>query len=406
MLEKSFGLYFYLKQSKNEKNAARYVYMRITVDGKSTELSTKRLWYQEKWNGSAGRATGNKEDARNLNSYLEVLAAKVYQAKKKLIEADKEISAETLKKVLLGTDEEKRMILEIFQYHNDQVATLVGHEYAPGTHQRFQTTLDHTRSFIKWKYGVADLEIKDLNFDFISEYSFWLKSVRRCSHNTTVKYLATFKKIVISCIQRGWLLRDPFAGFKLAKKEIPRESLTHEELLKIIDKKIGVERVAQVRDIFVFCCYTGLAYIDVKQLRRSEVATGIDGERWIFTSRQKTDSPTRLPLLPKAVEIMERYEHCPKCSADGSVLPVLSNQKMNSYLKEVADLCGIGKSLTFHIARHTFATTVTLSNGVPIETVSKMLGHKSLKQTQHYAKILDIKVSSDMQLLKSRLSEL
>lgn len=157
-----------------------------------------------------------------------------------------------------------------------------------------------------------------------------------------------------------------------------------------------------MRDIFIFCCYTGLAYVDVLQLTRSEIATGIDGEKWIYTSRQKTDTSTRIPLLPPALEILERYKDHPQCIHEERLLPVLSNQKMNSYLKEIADQCGITKKMTMHTARHTFATTVTLTNGVPIETVSKMLGHRNLKTTQHYAKILDKKVSEDMGVLRAK----
>jgi integrase len=189
----------------------------------------------------------------------------------------------------------------------------------------------------------------------------------------------------------------------MTKKEVTKEHLTQIELAKLESKDLKIERISQVRDIFLFSCYTGLAYTDTKNLRRSQIIIGIDGERWISTNRQKTDAPTRLPLLPKAVEIMEKYGNHPQCCSIGTLLPVLSNQKMNAYLKEIADLCGISKTLTYHTARHTFATTVTLSNGVPLETVSKMLGHSSLKQTQHYAKILDIKVSADMEMLKRKL---
>jgi integrase len=179
--------------------------------------------------------------------------------------------------------------------------------------------------------------------------------------------------------------------------------LTDKELLLIYSKIFTTERLNYVKDIFLFCCYTGLAYIDVKKLKRAEITTGTDGEWWIFTRRQKTETVSKIPLLPVALKIVEKYANNAECSQHGSVLPVLSNQKMNAYLKEIADVCGISKNLTFHIARHTFATTVTLSNGVPIETVSKMLGHKSLKQTQHYAKILDLKISEDMQLLRDKL---
>jgi site-specific recombinase XerD len=313
---------------------------------------------------------------------------------------NKEVTAENIKNTLLGKTEEKKFILEIFQKHNEQLEALVGKDFAPGTLERYKTSLQHTRSFIQWKFGKDDIDIQSLNYEFITDYEFWLKTVRNCAHNTTVKYLANFKKIVLSCVKKGWLVRDPFMGYKMVKKEVLREVLDKSELDAIHSKIFCIERLNQVRDIFLFCCYTGLAYIDVKNLRRDQIKVGIDGEQWIFSQRQKTESPTRLPLLPQALEIIDAYENHPQCSNKGLLLPVMSNQKMNAYLKEIADVCGIHKTLTFHIARHTFATTITLGNGVPIETVSKMLGHKSLKQTQHYAKILDLKVSHDMAKLR------
>lgn len=403
MLEKSFGLLFFLKQPKNNNGGMRYVYVRITVDGVSRELSTKRLWEPDRWNASSGRAAGSKEDARSLNAFLDSLHTKILHAKKALIDSDKEVTAEALKNQLLGKEESKKMILEVFREHNQRVKALVGKEFAAGTLQRYKTSLEHTRSFIQWKYGLEDMDIQLLDYEFISSYAFWLKTIRNCGHNSTVKYLAIFKKVVLICIKNGWLHRDPFIQFKMVKKEVNRVVLTTQELQKVADKKFAIERLNHVRDIFLFSCYTGLAYIDVKQLKRSQIITGIDGEQWIITSRQKTDSATRLPLLPVALDLVQKYESHPLCSESGAVLPVLSNQKMNAYLKEIADTCGIDKPLTFHIARHTFATTVTLGNGVPIETVSKMLGHKSLKQTQHYAKILDNKISLDMQILRSKL---
>jgi integrase len=217
-----------------------------------------------------------------------------------------------------------------------------------------------------------------------------------------MKYLANFKKVVLICVKKGWIHKDPFQGFKLAKREVERPFLTESELREISSKQFATERHNYVKDIFLFSCYTGLAYADVKKLNRIEIAVGVDGEQWIFTKRQKTETATRVPLLPEALQILNRYEDHPQCINEGKILPVLSNQKMNAYLKEIADVCGINKNLTFHIARHTFATTVTLSNGVPMETVSKMLGHKNLRTTQHYAKILDKKVSEDMLALRNK----
>ncbi len=295
------------------------------------------------------------------------------------------------------------MLLEIFQYHNDQVKALVGKEYSKGTLTKFNTVLNHTRAFLQWKYKLDDIDIRKLDYEFITELEFWYKSVQHCDHNTTMKYIACVKKMVIRALRSGWLQHDPFMGFNLALREVEREALTAEELEHMAAKLFVTDRLTQVRDIFLFSCYTGLAYSDVQKLRRSEISTGIDGGKWIFTRRQKTDTASRIPILPMAEAILLRYADHPQCKAKDRVLPILSNQKMNAYLKEIADCCGITKRLTFHIARHTFATTITLSNGVPIETVSKMLGHRNLKTTQHYAKILDRKVSQDMQALKEKL---
>ena len=404
MLEKSFGLNFFLKQPKNQKIKERYIYFRITVDGISRECSTKRSWDLDRWNQSSGRAIGTKEDARSLNNYLDTLTSKVYQAKIVLLDAYKAITAESLQSIVFGDGNDKKMLLEIFKHHNEQMKELVGTEYAPGTLERFKTAYDHVKNFLWFKYELEDIDIQKLDYEFVLEYSFWLKTTRKCGHNSAVKYITNLKKIVLQCIRKGWLKGDPFIDFKTTKKEVHRVAITPDELQTLLNKNLHCERLELVRDIFVFSCYTGLAYIDVSKLRRSQIICGIDKEQWIITNRQKTDTPTRLPILPAAMEIINKYSDHPVCIKNNLVLPVLSNQKVNAYLKEIADLCGLNKNLTFHIARHTFATTITLGNGVPIETVSKMLGHKSLKQTQLYAKILDLKISSDMKNLKEKLA--
>lgn len=215
-----------------------------------------------------------------------------------------------------------------------------------------------------------------------------------------MKYLINFKKVVLIGVKNGWISKDPFIGYKMSREAVNRNALTEKELLTIAGKDFKNPRLNQVRDIFVFCCYTGLAYVDVNKLNRKDIIEGYRGEKWLVISRQKTDSQSRIPILPVALEILMRYADHPQCATNGQLLPVLSNQKMNAYLKEIADLCLIEKPITFHLARHTFATTVTLTNGVPIESVSKMLGHNSIKTTQIYAKIVDRKISEDMNLLK------
>jgi integrase len=228
-----------------------------------------------------------------------------------------------------------------------------------------------------------------------------LKGVKKVGHNATMKYLANLKKIVLICVKNDIIAKDPFFAFKFAKHEVDRIALTEHELRTVANKVFEIPRLEQVRDIFLFCCYTGLAYADVAKLSKMDIIEGRSGEMWINIKRQKTDSASRIPLLPPALKLLKKYESQLE-RLDKHLLPVLSNQKMNAYLKEIGDVCGIVKPITFHLARHTFATTVTLSNGVPIETVSRMLGHRSLKTTQLYAKVLDKKVSDDMQ----RLSEI
>ncbi|MCF0039676.1 site-specific integrase [Dyadobacter fanqingshengii] len=403
MLTKSFTLLFYLKKRNNYVKGELPIYMRLTVDGQRIEISTKRECEPEKWNSSAGRKNGTKEDAKLLNAYLDTLQSKVYDVHRQLIESGRAITAESVKNILVGTSVKPKMILEIFQEHNDKMSKLVGTDFAPGTLERYKTSFEHTKEFIKYKYRSADLEIEKLDYDFIADYEFWMKAIRKCSHNTTMKYLSNFKKISLLCIKRGWLARDPFHAYKMTKHEVDRQALTGPELQAITNRDFGQGRLAQVCDIFLFCCYTGLAYADVFKLKRSEIIDGSDGEKWIVIKRQKTDSPSRIPLLPQALFIISAYNEHPQCIAQDRLLPVLSNQKMNSYLKEISDLCGIKKQITFHLARHTFATTVTLTNGVPIESVSKMLGHRNIKTTQLYAKIVDKKISDDMRRLKEVL---
>jgi site-specific recombinase XerD len=407
MIMKRFGLPFYLKKPRGYLSGEPPIYMRITVDGTVAELSIQRVCDPADWNSKIYRAMGKREQVRALNAYLDTLQAKVYEAKLQLIQSGNPLTAENVKNLVLGREiavaERPRMILEIFDYHNQQMASLVGREFAAGTLERYQTSLKHTRAFLQWKFKVIDLDIRQLDFEFIADYEFWLKSVRRCDHNTTMKYLSNFRKIVNRCIQNGWLLRDPFTGFKMTKREVERQALTQEQLDTISGKIFVSEMLNQVRDIFLFCCYTGLAYANIKKLCRSEIITGIDGEKWIYTRRQKKDISSHIPILPPAMDLIQGYTDHSQALIKERVFPVPSNQKMNAYLKEIADVSGIPQNLTFHIARHTFATTITLSNGVPIETVSKMLGHRSLKTTQHYAKILDRKISQDMLVLKSKL---
>ena len=401
-MKTTFSLLFYLKKPKNYEDGPMPIYLRITVNGKRAETTSGRECQPANWNGKTGRLRGTKEEIKTLNAYLDNLQSQVYEAHKALTESGASITADLIKNKLLGKSEKAKMIIAIFKEHNKKVAALVGNEYAAGTLTRYETSLKHTQSFMEWKYQVSDIDIKEIDHDFISNYEFYLRSEKKCANNSAVKYIKNFKKIIRICLASGWLDKDPFLNYKAKVKQVDRVFLNSEEIQAITEKEFETDRLKQVRDIFLFSCFTVLAYADVQKLKRTEIVKGSDGEMWIVTKRLKTDTPTRVPLLPSALLILDKYSNDPICTIKGKALPVSTNQKMNTYLKEIAGVCGINKELTYHTARHTFATTVTLSNGVPIESVSKMLGHTNIKTTQHYAKILDLKVSKDMAMLKEK----
>jgi site-specific recombinase XerD len=399
------SILFYAKRAKTNVNGLVPIYSRITVNGKRIELTTGRFVEFSKWSAEAGKMKGTTDESRSINSQLDILKLKIIDAQMELVHKNIPVTYESLKLKLTGSAERPRMLVPIFRDHNNKIKELIGREYAAGTLERYTTSLKHTIEFLEWKFKISDIDIKQIDHAFITDYEFYLRSVRNCSNNTAVKYIKNFNKIIKICLANDWLDKNPFNNYKSKIKEVERDFLSEEELQSILNKDFKTDRLSLVRDIFIFSCFTGLAYIDVKNLTKSHIGIGIDGERWIYTHRQKTESASKIPILPITQMIIDKYENHPQSNNQAVLLPILSNQKMNSYLKEIAAICEIEKELTFHIARHTFATTVTLTNGVPIESVSKMLGHKNIKTTQHYAKILDKKVSDDMAILKQKFAE-
>lgn len=393
---------FYLKKSRVDSQGRAMIYLRITVNGRRAEMSTWRKVRPHKWSPSTMRVEGFSPEVSQLNRYLSRMRTEVYEQADKLREQGLPITAVALRDAYLGKDVKYKMLLDIFQEHNDQVDNLVGQDFAAGTAERYRTAKSHLAEYIQHDYRKKDIPVKQVDHAFITGFEYYLKTRRKCSHNSAIKYVVNFKKIIRIAYANDWITKDPFANWKVRLKNVEREFLTSEELQQMMDTPFATDRLEHVRDIFVFCCFTGLAYADVKKLTHDDFVTGIDGELWINTKRTKTKTKSNIPVLPTPMTILEKYEDSPYLIND-KVLPVLTNQKMNAYLKEIAHLSGIKKNLTTHLARHTFATTVTLSNGVSIESVSKMLGHKSLRTTQHYAKILDRKVSEAMQLLRKKL---
>lgn len=379
------------------------IYCRITANSARAEFSIKKYVEERLWDN--GKVKGNSEEARTINSYIKQIEAKIFEHYREMLAKNKLINPEALKNAYLGLSEKEHSLMTLIEYHNTEFKEII--EW--GTMKNYMTTQKYVQMFLKQKLRTSDIYLSELNYKFIFDFEMFIKSHqpldhhKPCGQNTVMKHIERLRKMINIAIRNEWLQRDPFAKFKPTFTKSERGFLTTEELSTIENKEFSIVRLKQVKDLFVFSCYTGLAYIDVMNLTPNNLSKGMDGNFWLNTSRQKTDNSVRVPLLPQALEIIEKYKGHPKALADGTLFPGISNQKLNTYLKEIADVCGIEKNLTFHLARHTFATTVTLTNGVPMETVSKLLGHSSIRTTQIYAKVVEKKVSEDMELLKSKL---
>jgi len=396
-------LFFIRKEKKNSKGKVP-IYMRITINGKHSEISTKQWIEAERWN-SAGAVKGNKSDADSINKTIESLRSKAWSIYMQLQDRYQYVTAEMLKEHFNKQNVERKKLCEIFHEHNQKVNALIGIDYAKSTAKRFETTLNHVHEFLKYKFKKEDIELIQLQYNFIEDFEQYLKTVKNCNHNSALKYVKLVRKVVNIAVKNDWLIKDPFAKYKAKFKDVERGFLSEEELNLLINKEITNERLSIVKDIFIFQCFTSLSDIDIKNLDISKIQVDEKGEKWIISKREKTGTDSNIPLLPIPLQLIEKYQSRPDSEIRKTIFPFRSNQKMNAYLKEIATICGINKKLTTHIARHTFATTVTLLNDVPIESVSKMMGHKNIRTTQIYGKIVDQKVGNDMRKLKTKLYE-
>ncbi len=401
----TFGISFFIKKYRSTDGKSP-IYARITVNGKRVDLSIKRKVEFERWDENRGTVKGNRQDIKMLNAYLEQVRNHLYECHQQLERERKLITAEAIKSRYLGQDERGKTLKELVEYHNEEMKD----ELAWGTQKNYFTTQRYVYEFLQKKRKTSDIYLDELNYKFIKDFvKYILKRQpdghqRPCTQNGAMKHAERLRKMVNLAIKEEWLEKDPFVKFKRKFEKKERGFLTPKELQRIEEKEFRIERLDQTRDIFIFSCYTGLSYAEVYDLIPDHIVTGLDGKLWIHGQRKKSKEFFKVPLLPKAKVIVEKYRNHPLAQANGKVLPVFTNQKTNAYLKEIAFLCEVRKNLTFHLARHTFATTVTLSNGVPIESVSKMLGHTSLRTTQVYAKVVEQKLSNDMDQLEARLS--
>ena len=400
-MRSTFKVSFFLKRNAKKTNGKAPIIVRITLDGKIAQFSCKLEISPIIWSVPLGKATGRNAESVSINATLEEIKASIHKHYHHLQVRESIISAEQLKNAFLGHDEDHETLLQLFSRHNEDFQKLVGVCKSNSTYHKYELAQRRIEEFMRLRYNISDIAFHDLSLMFINDYELYLRTHCKLSNNVAAKMIQYLKKIVTTARNSGLIQKDPFASHNIKINRVDRGYLDKQELEKIHKKEISFKRLEQVRDIFIFCCYTGLSYIDVRALTKANIRIAFDENLWIMTKRHKTDNPVHVRLLDIPKMIIEKYvDKMP----DDRVLPVMSNQKMNSYLKELADICGIEKNITFHMARHTFATTIGLANGVPIESISKMLGHTNIKTTQIYARITDNKLSSDMEQLAGRLN--
>ena len=406
MIHVNFSIRFLVKALKSDPNKS-FLYLRLSLRKEKKEIALKIKVNPELWNQQQQCMDGKSESSKVINNEIEMIKTRLRKIYNDLRFQNGEAKMDEVLNVYLGNNRlhGKHSLLEIFDIHNKRAAALEGKGYAHNTIVRFNTTRDHVANFLKVTYKQNDIDLSKLNFQFIEEVHNYFVVSKKCCHNTSVKYIRIIKKIIKLAIQYEWLDKDPFINFKQSLDEVPRGHLSEREL-DLLEELILVKYKDQrVRDLFIFCCYTGLSYCDAASLRQDQIVVYPDGELWINIHRKKTGGKTHIPLLDKALAILEKYKNDPECDVKGTVLPFVSNANMNTTLKILAKMAGIKKNISMHLARHTFATTITLNNDVPLETVSQLLGHRSLRTSSIYAKVLDKKTDKDMKLLKEKLNK-
>ena len=391
-----FSVLIWADKRKTDSQGMVPLYARITYLSKRCEISIGRKVDPKKWDAETGYLRGNGADVKDVNTQIIEATNEIRRAFDDLKRTEDFITAEKIKQKYTGEGTIHRMLLEVFDEHNNKLEKLLDKDFVRATLTKYKTVRKKTAEYIQFRYKKPDLYLEAIDYSFVTGLEMYLKTEDKIEHNTAMRYIKNLKKIINLAVNNQWMSHNPFNLFKCTYNKVNRVELEWEEINQLAAYHFKVKRLAEVRDTFLFCCYTGYAFVDVDKLTPQHVVTGADGVTWIKTTRTKTAIEANVPLIPQAIEIIERYKDHDARIVENRLLPVKSNQKMNAYLKEIGDLAGIEKVLTTHIARHTFATTVTLENDVPLETVSKMLGHTKLTTTQIYAKMKDKKVNRDM----------
>ena len=395
-MKKQLFVSFLARKALTKKTGMVPLYCRVRYNDTTVQFYTQIDILYINWDSKRTRVSGNSKKALNLK--LETIRVDIIEKYNALVKTNIIITAKTIIDYYKNNTLIMNSIINVFKQHNENMKSLIGIQYSYGSYKNYKTTIKRLKNYITKKYNANDISLTQIDYNFIYNFSQFLLLHTECNHNGMMKHIQRFKKITNFCIKNNYITKDPFIGFKISFKKSNRVYINKDELETLKNITLN-NNLNKVRDVFLFSCYTGLSYIDLYNLSLKNIIKGYDGLQWIFVKRQKTDIPSNLPILPYAFSILKKYK---KEKNINRIFPMISNQKTNKALKEIAHLCNFNKKLTFHSARHTFATTVTLTNGVPIETVSKMLGHNNIKTTQIYARVIDSKVSQDMLILRQK----
>lgn len=393
------SILFLLRRNKiNVKNECP-IECRITLDKQRKPFSTGIFIDPKSWSSDKQKAFPSNSKNKQINTQLSLIKQDINQAFLFLQVQDKNFSVEDIYRQYKGeTIKEEKSIMEIFNLHIAKQEKLIGITTTKVSVAKFYQTKKHVKNFIWWKFRKQDFLLAEMKMSFITEFEYYLKAEKKFEQNTIHKTLQRFKQMIKIAVGLDFLDKDPFLLFKNKRPKKQVVFLTTEELQAIEEHKFATIRLQQVADMFIFCCYTGLAYKEMAGLVRKDIFTGFDGKKWISVFREKTKKIYEIPILHKAEEILKKYQN------EEKALPKISNQRFNAYLKEIAEITGIEKNLTHHLARKTFASTILLYNDVPMEIVSELLGHSEMQTTQnHYAKVVRKKVSEQMEKVNSKL---
>lgn len=402
-MRSTFKVLFYLKKNAPKKNGYVPVMCRITIDGTIAQFSCKLDVNPDLWDTQSGRATGRTTEAKETNLFLDNIRVGVNTHYREIFDKDNYVTAEKVKNAYLGLGMKHETILKVFAQHNEDFEKQVGKMKSKSTYQKYCTVYRHLQDFIRYRYKVSDMALKELTPAFIIDFELYLRTTQECTHNTVWVYMMPLRRMITIAQNNGWLNRDPFVDYSISPEDSDRGYLTKEEIKKLMNAPIIKKKHELVRDLFIFCCFTGLSFRDLKNLTTDNLQTSFDGHEWIITKRQKTKVQSNIRLLDVALRIIEKYKGIAK---DNRVFPVPSYANLRDNITLIVQACGIKKHVTWHMSRHTYATEICLTNGMPIETLSKTLGHKNISTTQIYAKITNEKVSHDMEALSHKLQDI